>query len=101
MQRTNVTAMVARVLTVGLVAGAFVLAAPAKAQQGYRGSGSIHGGDGWRGGHVREQDQAAYQGPWRGGDFRPRASFDRRADWGHRDEDHRFDHGYDRSYGYR
>jgi hypothetical protein len=101
MQRTNGTVMVARVLTVGLVAGAFVLAAPMQAQQGYRGSGSMHGGDGWRGGHVREQDHAAYREPWRGEDFRPRASFDRRADWGHRYEDRRFDHGYDRGYGYR
>jgi hypothetical protein len=106
MQRTNVTVMVARILTVGLVAGSFVLAAPARAQQGYRGSASLHGGDGWRGGHVREQDHAAYRGPWRGEDVRPHASFDRRADWGHGYQDRRFDHGYDRGYdhggyGYR
>jgi hypothetical protein len=99
--RTNVTGMVARVLAVGVVAGALVLAAPAKAQQGYR--GYPNGGDGWRGEHPRQWDHDGYRGPWRGDGFRPRASFDQHRDGGHRYEGRRFDHGYDhdRGYGYR
>jgi hypothetical protein len=99
--RTNVTAMVARVLAVGVVAGAFVLAAPAKAQQGYR--GYPNGGDGWRGAHARQGDHDGYRRPVGGDGFRPRASFDRHPDWGRRYENRRFDHGYDhdRGHGYR
>ncbi len=69
MKRTNVKAMVAKVMTVGLLAGAFVLAAPVKAEaQGWQvgvhlGGPAYYGDDGrreyWE--HERQEEFARQQ----------------------------------------
>jgi hypothetical protein len=96
MQRSKGTAMVARVLTVGMVAGALMLAAPVKAnaQQGYRGAEYGHGGD-----HFRGAAYDRFHGPGRGIEVRPRDRFVPRENWGRGYGDRRVDHGYDRGYG--
>jgi hypothetical protein len=98
MKATNVTAMVARVLTIGMLAGAFVMAAPAMAQQqGYRGVGYRHGSDGWRGGEDRFRGHAAE--PRR--EFRGHDGGGRGSEWGRGHDGRGFGHDHDRGYGYR
>jgi hypothetical protein len=107
MNSTGVRTMMARSLMVGLVAGAFVMLAPAqaKAQQVYVGSAYGHGG---RGGDDRFRshfddrfnDRFSDRGLAEG--FRDRERFEpQHRDWDRGRDGDRFHSGHDRGYGSR
>jgi hypothetical protein len=107
MNSTGVRTMMARSLMVGLVAGAFVMLAPAqaKAQQVYVNSGYAHG---WRGGDDRfwsrfdDRFNDRFSDRGRADGFRERERFEpQRRNWERGRDGDRFHPGRDRGDGYR
>jgi hypothetical protein len=107
MNFTGVRTMMARLLMVAVVAGAFGMLAPtqANAQQGF--VGSRYGHDGWRGGdrargHFDDRAGGGFADRRRDDGFHDRERFaPQHGGWDRGRDGDRFHAGRDRGYGYR